>query len=87
MDAGYRRLGRAVRRALRNLLQSLDKDAVAKYMVLEDAVNARDMYSTDAIAQWAYQLGLRDGATPLRPVRVRRTAMRKFTRLRKGPPR
>lgn len=83
-DLGYRRLTLAVRRALRVLLPLLDPPAQAQYMVLETAVNARDVYSTDAIAQWAYWLGVRDGATPIPRVRVRQGAVKKLTRLRKA---
>jgi len=71
-DAGYHRVSVKVRRALRRLLPLLDKTALAHYMALEQAVNARDAYSADAVAQWAYGLGLREGATPLPRVRVRK---------------
>jgi hypothetical protein len=55
-------------------------------MAVEIAVNARDVYSTDAVAQWAYSLGLRDGAAPIGRVRVRKRAVERITRLRKAPP-
>lgn len=84
-DRGYRRLTLAVRRALRRLLPLLDSAAHALYLVLENAMNARDVYCNDAVAQWAYQLGLRDGATPITPVRVRKTALKKLTLLRATP--
>lgn len=86
-DPGYRRLTLAVRRALRRLLPLLDQAALAKYMAVETAVNARDVYSTDALTQWAYWLGLRDGATPIPRVGVRKGAVKKLTRLRKAQPR
>lgn len=85
-DTGYRRLSIKVRRALRRLLSLLDEAGSARYMTLEQAVNARDVYSTDAVAQWAYGLGLRDGATSLPRVRVRKGAMKKLTRLRRAQP-
>lgn len=82
-DAGYRRLTLAVRRALRRLLPLLDGPDQDAYMVLEQAMNARDVYSTDAVAQWAYRVGHWDAATPIKRVRVRKTAMNKLTRLRR----
>jgi hypothetical protein len=84
-DAGYRRLIVVVRRAVRRLLPLLDRQAQAQYMAVEIAVNARDVYSTDAVAQWAYSLGLRDGATPMPRVRVRKRAIERITRLRGAP--
>jgi hypothetical protein len=83
-DVGYRRLTVAVRRALSLLQPLLDKRALARHMALEEAMNARDVYSTDAVAQWAYSLGFRDGATPLRPARVRKRVVRRLTRLRRA---
>lgn len=56
-DAGYRKLTLAVRRALRRLLPLLNEKARDQYMALEQATNAREVYSTDAVAQWAYALG------------------------------
>jgi hypothetical protein len=86
-DAGYRKLTGAVRRAVRRLLPLLDKRALARYMDVEQAMNAREVYSADAVAQWAYALGLRDGATPMPKVRVRKRAVAGLKRLRGAPPR
>ncbi len=83
-DVRYRRLTLAVRRALRRLLPLLDRRALARYMAIEQAMNARDVYSTDAVAQWAYSLGYRDGATPMPRVRVRKRVVKGLTRLRKA---
>lgn len=85
-DTGYRKLTTNVRRAVNRLLPLLDKRALARYLDVEQAVNARDVYSTDAVAQWAYALGRRDGASPMPRVRVRKRAVRKLTRLRAAPP-
>ncbi|MEO7036600.1 MAG: hypothetical protein ABI548_21815 [Polyangiaceae bacterium] len=81
-DVGYRKLTLAVRRAARRLLGLLDEKARDQYMNVEAAMLARDAYCTDAVAQWAYALGLRDGATPMRRVRVRKRAVAKLKRLR-----
>ena len=85
-DAGYRRLTVAVRRAVNRLLSVLDKRARARYLDVEQAVNARDAYCNDAVAQWAYSLGYRDGATPMPKVRVRKRAVEQLKRLRAAPP-
>ena len=86
-DVGYRNLTLAVRRAVRRLLPLLDEKARDQYMNVEEAMFARDAYCNDAIAQWAYALGLRDGATPMPRVRVRKRAARGIKRLRGAPPR
>ena len=83
-DREYRKLTVAVRRALRQLLPLLDKLALARYVAVEQAVNARDVYSTDAVAQWAYSLGYRDGASPMPKLRVRKRTIARLTRLRRG---
>ena len=75
----------AVRRAVRRLLALLDERARDRYMDVEEAMLARDAHCNDAVAQWAYSLGYRDGATPIPPVRVRKRAVRKLTRLRGAP--
>jgi hypothetical protein len=85
-DAGYRRLTLAVRRALRFLLPLLDRRALARYLSVEQAANARDVYCADAVAQWAYSLGYRDGAMPMPRIRVRKRAVKRLTRLRKARP-
>ena len=85
-DAGYRRLTVAVRRAVNRLLSVLDKRARARYLDVEQAVNARDAYCNDAVARWAYALGYRDGAMPMPKVRVRERAVKGFKRLRAAPP-
>ena len=74
-------------RRARLLLPMLDKRALARYLDVEQAVNAREVYSTDAVAQWAYSLGYRDGATPMPKVRVRKRAVQGLKRLRGAPPR
>jgi hypothetical protein len=86
-DAGYRRLTLAVRRAVRRLLALLNKKTRDQYMNVEEAMFARDAYCNDAVAQWAYALGLRDGATPVPRVRVRKRAVQGLKRLRGAPPR
>jgi hypothetical protein len=83
-DVGYRKLTGAIRRAVRRLLALLDEKAHDQYMAVEQAMFARDAYCNDAVAQWAYSLGLRDGATPMPRVRVRKRAVRGITRLRKA---
>jgi hypothetical protein len=85
-DAGYRKLTLAVRRALRRLLPLLNEKARDQYMAVEQATNAREVYSTDAVAQWAYALGLRDGAMPTPRLRVRKRAVARLTRLRRARP-
>ncbi|MEO7032885.1 MAG: hypothetical protein ABI548_03555 [Polyangiaceae bacterium] len=85
-DLGYRRLTTNVRRAVRQLLPLLDKRVLARYMDVEEAMLVRDAYCNDAVAQWAYSLGYRDGATPMPRVSVRKQAVAKLTRLRKAPP-
>jgi len=86
-DSAYRKLTLAVRRALRRLLPLLDRQALDRYMAVEQAMNARDVYSTDAVAQWAYSLGFRDGAMPMRQPSVRKRVVKELTRLRRAPPR
>ncbi len=85
-DPGYRKLKAAVRRAARRLLALLDDRARDQYMDVEEAMFARDAYCNDPVAQWAYSLGYRDGATPMPKVRVRKRAVQGLTRLRGAPP-
>ncbi|MEO7036590.1 MAG: hypothetical protein ABI548_21770 [Polyangiaceae bacterium] len=84
-DAGYRRLTMAVRRAVRRLLRLLDDQALARYMDVEEAMLTRDAHCNDAVAQWAYSLGYRDGSNPMPRVRVRKRAVAKLKRLRAAP--
>lgn len=76
----------ALRRAVRRLLALLDDKARDQYMNVEQAMFARDAHCNDAVAQWAYGLGLRDGATPMPRVRVRKRAVQGLTRLRRARP-
>jgi hypothetical protein len=81
-DVGYRQLTLAVRRAVRRLLALLGEKARDQYMDVEEAMFARDAYCNDAVAQWAYALGYRDGIMPMPRVRVRKRAVRGIKRLR-----
>jgi hypothetical protein len=81
-DVGYRKLTGAIRRAVRRLLPLLNDKARDQYMNVEEAMLARDAYCNDAVAQWAYSLGYRDGATPMPKMRVRKRAVQGLKRLR-----
>jgi len=85
-DVGYRRQTAAVRRATRRLMPLLNDKARDQYLEVEDAMIARDTYCNDAVAQWAYWLGFRDGATPMPRVRVRKRAVKGLRYLRRAPP-
>lgn len=78
-DARYRRLSARVRRAQRKLLRHLDDEGRRAYLALEEAVNERDTYRLDSVAQFAFALGHHAATQPARaPRRARTTAVRRL---------
>jgi hypothetical protein len=83
-DAGYRRLNRRVRTALRAFERLLSDDTRRAYFAMEEAVNERDSYRLDSVAQFAFAVGYRAAMSPQPSARARKRSVRALVQLRQG---
>ncbi|MGH7295919.1 MAG: hypothetical protein ACRELB_13335 [Polyangiaceae bacterium] len=60
-SGAMRRLTRRVRRAQDRLQRVVNREAWARYMVLEEHVNDRSSQEVDLLIRWAFEAGKRHG--------------------------